>query len=429
MPTTRGWLVAATGVCLVVTGMGFGARPLQQLGVALMALMLLATAVVRLGKHDLEVKRVVVPQRARADQDVTVTLVLKNRGAGAAPLLLLEDRLPSSLAGRARFALNGIEPDGKREVAYTVRPHRRGRYEVGPLSMRMVDPFGLARVSAEAASTETFLVHPRIETLTLPRDAGDRRSVSTSSFKQPTGTRGEDFYALREYVQGDDLRKVHWPSTARRGKVMIRQEETPWHTRATVVLDDRRSAHGGTGTATSFERAIEATASVLQLYHTAGYGFRLVGAGHPGIASARGVAHLHRCLDLLATMNTHADRGEDVLISRLLEIEARGAGEETLIVVSGTLGPEVAVALTRLQRVFKQIVCVSYPAHRFSSASTKQRWAGEQETVEATRHLAKSGIRSVVVGPGDSLEAAWRSIASGKSRGGDAKWAQKPELV
>src|SRR5688572_22423020 len=159
MPTARGWLVAGTGIVLLIAGMAFGARPLQQLGVALMALMLLATAVVRLGKHDLEVHRVVVPQRARADQDVTVTLVLKNKGAGAAPLLLLEDNLPSTLAGRARFALNGIEPDGKREVSYVVRPHRRGRYTVGPLAMRMVDPFGLARVSAEAASTESFLVH------------------------------------------------------------------------------------------------------------------------------------------------------------------------------------------------------------------------------------------------------------------------------
>lgn len=429
MPTTRGWLVAGTGVCLLVAGMAFGARPLQQVGVALMALMLLATAVVRLGKHDLDVQRVVIPQRARADQDVTVTLVLKNKGAGAAPLLLLEDNLPSTLAGRARFALNGIEPDGKREVSYVVRPHRRGRYTVGPLSMRMVDPFGLARVSAQAASTESFLVHPRVETLSLPRDAGDRRSVSTSNFKQPTGTRGEDFYALREYVQGDDLRKVHWPSTARRDKIMIRQEETPWHTRATVVLDDRRSAHGGTGTATSFERAVEATASVLQLYYASGYGFRLVGAEHPGVASARGVAHLHRCLDLLATMDVQTDRGDDPLLARLLEIEARGAGEETLIAVTGTLTTEVAVALTRLRRVFKQIVCVSFPAHRFSSASTKQRWAGEQDTVDATRHLARSGIRSVIVGPGDSLEVAWRSIASGKSRGGEATWAQRPELV
>lgn len=429
MPTARGWLVAATGVCLVIAGLAFGARPLQQVGVALAVLMLVAVAVVRLGKHDLEVRRVVVPERAHADQEVTVTLVLRNNGSGPAPLLLLEDRLPSSLAGRARFALSGIEAEGRRDLTYTVRPHRRGRYRVGPLSMRMVDPFGLARITSEAASTENFLVHPRIETLALPRDAGDRRNVSTSTYKQPTGARGEDFYALREYVQGDDLRKVHWPSTARRGKVMIRQEETPWHTRATVVLDDRAGAHAGGGDSASFERAIEATASVLHLYHHAGYGFRLAGAGHPGLASARGVAHLHRCMDLLATMDLQPERGDNPLLARLTEIEARGAGEETLVVVGGTLGTEVAVALGRLRRVFKQIVCVSYPAHRFSSASTKQRWAGEQATVDSARHLARSGIRSVIVGPGDSLETAWRSIASGKTRGGEEPWAQKPELV
>lgn len=210
---------------------------------------------------------------------------------------------------------------------------------------------------------------------------------------------------------------------------MIRQEETPWHTRATVVLDDRRGAHAGRGSSASFERAVEATASVLQLYHHAGYGFRLVGAGHPGLASARGTAHLHRCLDLLATMDLQDGKGDDPLLARLLEIEARGAGEETLVVVSGTLGSEVAIALGRLRRVFKQIVCVSFPAHRFSAASTKQRWAGEQDMVDAAAHLARAGIRSVVVGPGDSLDAAWRSVVSGKSRGGEGAWAQKPELV
>jgi len=429
MPTARGWLVAATGVCLVLAGLVFGARPLEQVGVALMGLMVIATAVVRLGQHDLEVHRVVVPERARADQDVVVTLTLTNKGAGAAPLLLLEDELPSRLAGRARFALNGIEAEGRRDVSYTVRPHRRGRYEVGPLSMRMVDPFGLARISTQAASTESFLVHPRMETLSLPRDAGDRRNVSTSALRQPTGARGEDFYALREYVQGDDMRKVHWPSTARRGKIMIRQEETPWHTRATVILDDRKSAHDGSGSSASIERAIEATASVLQLYQRAAYGFRLIGACHPGVTSGRGVTHLHRCLDLLATMDLHADRRSNPLLDRLVEIEARGAGEETLVLVSGTLGTDAAIALGRLRRVFKQIVCVSFPAHRYSSASTKQRWAGEREMVEAARHLGRSGIRSVIVGPGDSLEAAWRSIVSGKARGGDAAWGQKPELV
>lgn len=429
MPTSRGWLVAGTGIALVIAGVAFGALALQQVGIALIVLLLIAIGVVRLGKHELSITRAVVPERARSEQDVTVTLSLHNSGAGAAPLLLIEDRLPGGLAGRSRFTLNGIEPDGRRDVSYTVRPHRRGRYEIGPLRLKMVDPFGLAQITSEATAAHTFLVHPRVEPLTLPRDAGDRRSVSTSALRQPTGARGEDFYALREYVRGDDLRKVHWPSTARRGKVMIRQEETPWHTRATIVVDDREGAHGGRGDQSSLERAVEAAAAVLYLYHGAGYGFRLAGAHHPGFSSSRGTAHLHRCLDLLATMSTQGHHGDNMLLARLAELEARGASEETLVLVTGTLDVASAVAIGRLHRIYKQIAVVSFPAHRFSGQATKQRWEGEKLAVEVSRHLARTGIRSVVLGPGEPLAPAWGSIASGKARGGEAAWGQKPELV
>lgn len=428
MPTARGWAVATIGVALVLSGLIFGARALEQLGLALLFLVLIALGVVRLGKHEVSVKRAIVPERARAQQEVTVTLSLHNRGGGAAPLLLLEDALPARLPGRSRFTLNGVEPGGRRDVSYTVRAQRRGSYEVGPLALRAVDPFGLARISSSATPAQSFLVHPRTEPLVLPRDVGDRRSVSTSSLRQPTGAQGEDFYALREYVQGDDLRKVHWPSTAKRGKVMIRQEETPWHTRATIVMDDRSVAYAA-GELSSFERAIEATASVVELYHGTGYAYRLSGAHHPGVVSARGSAHLHRCLDLLATLQPVADRSGDGLLARLAEMEARDAAEETLVLVTGTLGTDIAKVLGRLRRLFRQIIVVSFPAHRFSSLSTKQRWEGERVTVQATRDLARSGIRCVVLGPGESLASAWASAASGKSRGGDGAWAQKPELV
>ncbi len=422
-------MIAATGVALLAAGSIFGSRPLQQIGLALMVLLLLAIAVVRLGKHDLSVERAINPQRARSEQDVTVSLALRNKGAGAAPLLLIEDLLPPRLAGRSRFTLNGIEADGRRDVSYTVRPHRRGHYEVGPLTLKMIDPFGLARLSSEAASAQSFLVHPPTEKLALPRDAGDRRSVSTSALRQPTGTQGEDFYALREYVQGDDLRKVHWPSTARRGKVMIRQEETPWHTKATILLDDRSHVHTTGGESPSFERAVEVAASVVQLYHNAGYGFRLAGAHHPGFPSARGVPHLHRCLDLLATIRTQRSEGENALLSRLVEMEARGAAEETLVLVTGSLDSSSAAAVARLRSVFKQIIVVSLPAHRFSSQPTKQRWEGEQTAAEVTGRLARSGIRSVMLGPGEPLAPAWSAAAAGKQRGGETPWGQKPELV
>lgn len=424
MPTTRGWLVALTGVALCVASRAFGAEALGQVGLALIVLLIGALIVVRLGRHDLSVSRRVVPDRAAAETLVTATLELSNDGLGAAPLVLLEDGLPAVLRTRARFAFAGVEPRGKREATYKLRPSRRGRYEIGPVEMSCVDPFSLARVKKVAGGKSSLLVYPKIEQLVLPRDLGERRSLSVSALRQPTGATGEDFYTLREYVEGDDLRKIHWPSTAKRQRYMIRQEETPWHNRATIVLDDRTSAYEGQ----AFERAVEAAASLVDLYHRSGYTYRLTGAHDPGAAPSRGSKHRAECLDHLATITTRS-LGQDpdrLLIARFAELEARTSAEGTLVVIGGDIEPEASVAMSRCRRRFKQVIAISFPSHRFGPGSTRSRWDGEKKTVEVVRLLTRSGIRAIVLGPGDPLRTGWSSLDRVVS-GGDESWDQKHE--
>ena len=99
--------------------------------------------------------------------------------------------------------------------------------------------------------------------------SGDSRARSVA-------VHGEDDIATREYRNGDDLRRVHWRSTARTGELMVRREEQPWESRATIVLDTRRQGHRGEGPTSSFEWAVSAAASVgLHLRHS-GYKIRLV---------------------------------------------------------------------------------------------------------------------------------------------------------
>lgn len=413
MLTLRGWSVALTGVALLVAARIFGSGPVEQLGFAILVLPLIALAVVRLGKHDVDVTRRTSPERVRAGTKVTVTLEIRNRGRGPAPLLLVEDRVPSDVAGRARFALHGVEPKGRRSASYELRPPRRGHYQVGPLTLTSTDPFGLARLERAAAPKASFLVHPRIEPLALPRDLGDRRSLAVSALRQPIGAQGEDFYTLREYVEGDDLRKVHWPATAKRGRYMIRQEETPWHTRATVVFDDRTAAHDGIGDASSFERVIEATASIVDLYQRSGYTYRLTGAAAAGFQPGKGSAHFNRALDLLATVTTsrHDPTDPDPLIGKLLEVEQTSPGEGTLAVIAGTLSVEAALAVTRCRRHFKQVIVVMFPAHRFGAMTTKARWAAEQGVIEVVKLLGRSGAQAIVLGPEEPLIAGWDSLS------------------
>jgi uncharacterized protein (DUF58 family) len=425
MPTARGWLVAATGFFLCVASRAFGAEALGQVGLALLVLVIGALVVVRLGRHELEVVRRITPDRAVAETPVGGTLELTNNGLGAAPLVLLEDQLPAVLRTRARFAFSGVEARGRREATYKLRPSRRGNYEIGPVEMSCVDPFALARVRKTTGGKSSLLVYPKIEKLVLPRDLGERRSLSVSALRQPTGATGEDFYTLREYVEGDDLRKIHWPSTAKRQRYMIRQEETPWHNRATVVIDDRESAYEGD----AFERAVEAAASLVDLYHRSGYTYRLAGAHDPGAASSRGSNHRTRCLDHLATITKKSlGSGPDaMLIARFAELEARVGAEGTLVVVSGDLEAEAAIAMSRCRRRFKQVIAITFPSHRFGPGSTKTRWDGEKKTMDVVRLLTRSGIRSIVLGPGEPLRTGWGSLS--RVGGGESSWDRKPEPV
>lgn len=426
MPTARGWSIVATGVALWVAGRLFGASVLEQLGFALIVLVIIAVVVVRMARHDLEVVRTVSPARTGAGRTIALNYRVTNGGRGPAPLVLLEDRLPSSVRGAARFALNGLEPDGSRAASITLRPVRRGRYEIGPLSMIFVDPFRLARRRSTAADTTHLIVHPRVETLTMPRDTGERRSAASAALRQPTVARGEDFFTLREYAEGDDLRKVHWPSTAKRGRYMIRQEETPWHTRATIVFDDRAAAHGGAGESSSFERVVEAVASLADLYHRSGHAFRVLGAHQPGITTGKGAGHMARIMDLLAVAPLSGGDEDRALAEKLSDVVAGGTAEASLVVVAGSLLPADAIAIAAAARRFRSVVTISYPAHRFGAADTKQRWAGEQASVEVARLLERSSIRALLLGPGDMLGPAWRGTGGPRMAG---TWIRKPEPV
>jgi uncharacterized protein (DUF58 family) len=426
VPTTRGYLVGITALLLLVAGRAFGGGAVEQLGFALLVLVVVAVGVVRLGRHDLHLERHVAPLRAAQEQPVTVSIELRNEGRGAAPLLLLEDKLPPGLSGNARFAVHGIEASGRRRAGFVMKAVRRGRYDIGPLQVGFVDPFGLARVRWRALGVSSFLVHPRVERLATPYDMGERRSLASTARRQPTGARGEDFYTLREYVEGDDLRKVHWPSTAKRGTYMIRQEETPWHTRSTILVDDRAQGHAGVGEASTFESAVEAAASLCDLYLRSGYGWRLIPATAGGLGPNKGGDHFNRCLDLLATLEPRP-AVETALVTRLAEIEASGTVEAALVVVGGSLSPDLATALTRCRRRFRSVTVITFPAHRFGSGGTQRRWEGERHSMEVMRLLGHSGIRTIVLGPDDSLGVAWSMSAQGRREG--EPWGRKPELV
>ena len=153
------------------------------------------------------------------------------------------------LGARPRFVLDRVEPRGVREIDYRVRSDLRGRYRIGPLSVRLTDPFGLCELTRSFTDQRHAASSPRrwwrCPHVRLGRRVDRRRRQPTRS----VAPAGEDDVAPREYRHGDDLRRVHWRSTARYGELMVRREEQPWQSRGALLLDTRGYAHRGDGPA------------------------------------------------------------------------------------------------------------------------------------------------------------------------------------
>ena len=142
--------------------------------------------------------------------------------------------------------LDRVEAGGRREVSYRVRSDLRGRYPLGPLQLRLTDPFGMCELTRSFSTYDTLTVVPRVEPLPPVRLSGEAQGYGDGP-QRSLALAGEDDVIPRGYRHGDDLRRVHWRSTARYGELMVRREEQPQRARCTVLLDTRRRRLPGRG--------------------------------------------------------------------------------------------------------------------------------------------------------------------------------------
>lgn len=396
-----------------------GAPPLEQLGFGLVVLVVASVAVLRLGRHDIRVTRAITPAKVTAGHDLYVGLRIDNMGEGPTPLVLVEDGRAAELGNRPRFVLDGLRPGDRRQVRYVLRPRRRGRWHVGPLKMVFSDPFGVARIRSTTGGTTEFLVYPRIERLSLPDLSADRRTPARSARRQLTGMRGEDFYTLRDYVDGDDLRRVHWPATAKRGRYMIRQEETPWQTRVTILLDDRGLGYSRA----TWERALEVTASVVDLFARSGYTVTMTAAHAGGPGPGKGRHHLFRCLDQLVGLEpAHGAGATDRLVAQVGGFVAQASADDVLVVVLAEIDRAAAQALVHAAGRCKALAAIVLG----DPSAAPSRGTDDEPQVA----LQAAGVKVLRLPPGAALAPRWdglwaRPPTSSRSRGGDG-WAPKP---
>lgn len=238
-----GRVLAVVAVATIVAALMTGNTFLTRLAYVLGAVLLVAAVVTFSGIHWIEVRRITRSRRSEVGSLAEETLTVVNSGWLPKPILEVLDAsdLPGHQASRAWTA---IGPGRSRTWTVRSRCRRRGAYTLGPLTLIASDPLGVFRLERELSQTVPFIVYPRtvpLRGLGLPSGylSGGQVVRRRADFAT-TNVRG-----VRGYEPGDSFNRIHWPTTARRGRLFTKEFELDPIADYWVVLDLDRAVHAG----------------------------------------------------------------------------------------------------------------------------------------------------------------------------------------
>jgi uncharacterized protein (DUF58 family) len=398
VPSGRGVAVLAAALGLWLVARIAGSPTLHIVAVGLAVLPIAAVAYTRWSRQRLRVRRRPSDQRIQPGRRVTVELEIENESSASTSFLLLEDAVPAGLGRPARLVLTGIAAHGLARASYSLVAQSRGRYALGPLAIDVSDPFALTRSRVEFAGRDELVVTPAVEELETGPASPFGQTSGLSLAKHLFRT-GEEFFTMRAYQEGDDLRRIHWPSVARSGELMIRQDESTRRSTAVMYLDTRQSVVGQTRSA-AFERCVSSAASIGMLLARHGFTIRLATTRlAPSVVSG------DEFLDTLAAVSHDGARSAGPALGRL---RSAASTETTFVAVTAPPDPADLAALVRLGSAFgAKLAVLVYPVDPATLSPDRQSQI-EGRASSARLSLSRGGWEVLVLAPGTSLREVWQ---------------------
>lgn len=340
--TRRGRVLIAVGVVAAGAGWGLGQPAVTAVALLLILVPLIGVVVVRRARFVLGSARTVTPTRLPFGSEGEVLLTVENGSRFTSGVLLLEDVVPEALGEPTRVLLDRIPPRTQRSERYPIIGRQRGRTRVGPLTVVVADPFGMAATSRSFTSTNAVVVTPRVVPLSSPGASRTPGGQADTMFRA-LSARGDDDLLPREHRAGDDMRRIHWRATARQGELMVRREEQAWHSAMTVILDDRGAAHEGAGASSTFEWAVSAAASISVHYLRQGWRLTAVTTSGHVLVEARGAGST----DLDEVLGAFADVRPSTTAMTGMGFDTDSATATATVAILGRLTEESALTLSR----------------------------------------------------------------------------------
>lgn len=313
--TANGWIVAICGIAAFVIAALTNYREALAIGV-LMAILVVAAALWMSLRPTLAIQRFLVPAQVSEGETATAQIEITNQGRRRTTPLIADEYLADK---RIPVALESIAGGGELKSSYEIPASHRGVYKVGPLRIAHTDPLRLMRLSGVEGAETSLHVLPRIHDVP-PLPIGRVRDLEGEESGR-TSRGGVAFHTLREYVPGDDLRLVHWRSTAKTGTMLVRENIATYEPRFTILLDTSAKAYESEE---QFEDAVRISASLVSAGAKAQQEIAFVStSGLAGYIDATGHG-LARVLDIHAEVQLGDDPGFNSL-TRLPSIR-RGSG-------------------------------------------------------------------------------------------------------
>lgn len=390
--THRGRLVLALGVGTYLAAWAFGSRSLYAPAVGLILAVGVAVLWTLLLARPFRLHRRIDRDQPVEGDDVGIVVELETDGRILPGSVLLHD--PAGGLGERDLV---VPRDGRTlRMSYSMRNVPRGRYRFGEAEVSVEDPFGLSRRDQHLPDTGTLLVYPRLTKLaSLFSERGLRsHGAGRVLLRRPAGF---ELHSVREYQDGESLRRVHWPSTARRRQLMVKELEDSPRDEIVVVIDAQTGFAAGTPPNSSFDAQVRAAGSILWTHARRGRNARLLISSRAvdTVAIRSYERDWPRAMEALAAAEQNGTRPLEAFLADESGIAAQASD---VAVVTGALRPTLVEALidraANRQRV--SVVYVDLPSFEVGS----RRAVGLDA---AALRLDASGIPVARVRRGDDL--------------------------
>lgn len=311
-----------------------------------------------------------MPYTSFEGDELDISVQIENTGRTSRYMVETVDFIPAAEPALQKpiTFIGKIGGRKRREYVFSLPCYKRGEYSAGPLRIVSAYPLGIS--SAESCLRDQphpLLVYPEMFDIAYFPILSKGSMITTGIEALAKMGGNEDFFGTREYREGDSLRYIHWPSSAKQNKLIVKDFEIRASTQATIILDLHKGSEAGEGKDTTLEYAVKIAASVSKYALDRGHSIQLIGYGTNShvVSYGKGLNHLSKVLDTLARVRADGNMPYPLAIYRSADMLRNG---DTAILLFSGQHTDVnaylhSLALLRAKRI--NCICIFMKRNTF----------------------------------------------------------------